>query len=284
MPSKAPVSEPDWLKVADGWVRRWQYRLGGQKLELLEAIPHPGLAKPSHWKDCVPGTTKIAGRNHPDVGAWLARKYGDPKKSAADPMVSVGGLWLKTKGLIKRLHANDCEFPLVFLAQENLVLRRQIDALFSGEDAVSWRPPGAVHLILTSPVFGQNHSSGATRQQKSIRKDKDIYAVQAFQAKAPGNLAHLAGPQYWATMLRIYAQMRSYLSRAGTAVVLLRNHVRSGKEVDDVGNHLALMSIAGFRILGLHPRKLEPTMYNRWHFEKSGRPYVGLEWAVCLEP
>lgn len=270
------------------WSKRWKIKVD-RKLELLEPIPFPGLAKPHHWRNTWPGTTKTQGRNHPSAGAWLIRYYCENSKPAADPMGGDGGLWIAAASSSERLslpftklHLNEIEIRRLALAKGNLVVLRKMPVALSRESAARWEPRERVWSIITSPVFGKNHSNGKGAHQTQIRESKNANAMQEFIADHPENLALLPRPLYWAKMLEIYTRMRSYIHRDGRAVVILKNHRKEGLEVDDVGDHMILMRMAGWRVVGVHPRELAATMFNQWKKKSDGRPFVPLEMSVVL--
>lgn len=291
------------LKKAQKWATSWS-------VPLLCPIPIPGHASTSQWKTCVEGTTEAPGRNHPTVGQWLLHRYGGPRIVAADPMVGAAGLWIDGREFVERLYANECESKLTRVSAKNLASagyvtwEKRVHGLasyqVSNDDARTWRPDRwsidrksiknkkaakkvflPVDLIVTSPPFGKNHDAGNTGVNKDCVEDKNLHAAQAW-GKDPRNIGNLKGWRLWEALLQIYGQMASYLKKGGTAVVILRNYIRDGKDVDDVGNHLVLMRMAGFKIVGVHPREVWATGHRAKYVHTMGMPYTDLEFTVVL--
>lgn len=287
-PTIIPTLSPELREQCIRRSKIWKLKVD-RGFELLEPIPHPGLAKPHHWRNTWPGTTKTQGRNHPEVGFWLIERYCTPSQPAGDPMGGDGGLWIKVESSqgycapFSKLHFNELELRRLALAKGNLVKLRDLPVRLYRESAVRWEPKERLWGIITSPVFGKNHSNGKGEHQTQIRESKNANAMQEFIADHPENLALLPRPLYWARMLEIYTQMRTYLHRDGRAVVILKNHRKEGVEVDDVGDHMILMRMAGWKIVGAHPRELAATMFNQWRKNSDGRPFVNLEWSVVLK-
>lgn len=285
--------KPHLQEAAERWVKKWKIKVD-RNVELLEEIPHAGLAKPHHWRDTWPGTTRTQGRNHPAAGAWLIQRYCSASKPAADPMGGDGGLWVLSKATevagsdrpwpFSRLYLNELELRRLALAKGNLVKRRGAPVILSLANAETWTPAEKVWAIITSPVFGKNHSNGKGAHQTQIRNSKNAHAMQEFIADNADNLYRQKGAAYWRMMLNIYAQMRTYVHRDGRAVIILKNYVKDEREVDDVGDHLVLARLAGWKVVGLHPRELAPSMFNQWKSKSDGRLFAPLEWSAVLKP
>lgn len=247
-PSLPIPPEPDNHSTPADWCARWG-------IKLLEEIPHPGLATA---KDMA-GAEKWPGRNHPRAGLWLWDHYGRPER-VADPMFGAGALWLHV------------DVPV-----EDAEIER------GGKDARTWRPPQPVDFVMFSPPFRQSHSSGQTEHQREIRERKGLHAMQEFGA-SPGNIGRMKGGYYQA-MLDVYRQVRSYTASTGLMVVILRNYIRRGDERDEVGDHVKLMTLAGWYVLGAHPRVLRPTGYTQWKLARDpSTPWIKNEWAVVARP
>lgn len=269
--------------LVESWTHRW-------KVPALEPVPYPGAATSADWKFCVEGTSKAAGKNHPKAGGWLAQKYLGENGTAADPMLGVGGLWLNAGEQVSTLHGADCEAPLTQMAVENLG-RAGIDAVVWNESGRNWVPrnpetgkPVKVSLAMFSPPFRQNHSAGATEHQQEIIRVKNLHQVQAF-GQSDDNFANLDEIAYWAAMWEVYARAAAYLAPGGHMVVILRNMIRNGAELDIVGRHLKVAaSMTGLEVLGAHPRDLErPTGYQAWKVAKDATVrWVRIEWAIVL--
>lgn len=222
---------------------------------------------------------------------------------AADPMVGAGGLWIDGREFVKRLYANECEKKLVRVANDNLVhagydLSSYYGGWTNNDDARTWQPsnlkvtPTAkkadrvrflpVDLVLTSPPFGRPHDAGNTGANVGCVDRKNLHASQSF-GKDPRNVGRLKGWRLWEALLQIYSNMFSYLKKGGTALVILRNHIRQDSEVDDIGvGHLPLFRMAGFRIEGLHPREVWVTGHRAVHVYEHGAAYTDLEWVAVL--
>jgi hypothetical protein len=98
---------------------------------------------------------------------------------------------------------------------------------------------------------------------------RGLHSMQAFSMRPPD-------------MLLVYSHIKAYLEPSGTMVVILRNRIQKGEEVDAVGNQIALMRFAGFELVGAHGRDLvRPTGYQQWKVAKDPTvPWVRWEWAV----
>lgn len=244
----APTTPAEWC---DAWA-----------IPLLEPIPHPGLATA---KD-MGGFESWPARNHPRAGLWLRTKYAFPLAACADPMFGVGALW----------PGWDHIDPIVSLAAVEIEGR---DGVPQG-DARTWSPGSPRDLVKFSPPFLQNHSSGEGEHQVEMRERKGLHAVQAFGG-SPGNLGNMKRVDFWHAMGQIYAKVRTYTKPTGRMVVVLRNGIRSAREVDVIGEHLSLMRRAGWIIEGAHPRAVRPTVFQQMKVKRDpSTPWVKFEWAV----
>lgn len=96
----------------------------------------------------------------------------------------------------------------------------------------------------------------------------------------------IAAPQTPAdAMGDIYTQIKSYTAPNGRMVVILRNRISKGVEVDEVGHHMQVMTLRGWVVMGAHPRQLRPTGYTQWKVAKDPKtPWIQTEWAVVARP
>ncbi|MBI4863478.1 MAG: hypothetical protein HY815_24920 [Candidatus Riflebacteria bacterium] len=200
------------------------------------------------------GSMRAPGKNHPLVGAWLVTRWAQPGGVCADPMIGVGGLWLRTNGTVGRLYGCEIEPGLCALARDNLPAGVLV---LSQGDARSWKPPEPVNMVLFSPPFLQNHSAGATAHQQEIRERKRLHTMQEFGSD-PANLGSTKSQGFWSGMGLIYKQARLYLAGGGHLAVVLRNRIRKRRETNEVGEHIRLIRGAGFDLVGVHPRDLDP--------------------------
>lgn len=263
-------------------------------IPLLDPIPVPGHANQKDWGNTTKGSLEAVGRNHPRAGAWLISRYARVGCVAGDPMIGVGGLWLAQRSRVGLLCGSEVEPELVTLAQENLAQacgeQQEQQALSLREnriavaDAREWKPGVWLEFVLSSPPFRQNHTAGATENQQRIRRQKNLHSMQAF-GKSPGNLTREKGAAFWEAMAQVYANTRSLMALGAHALFVLKNHVRNGQEVDEVGLHLEAMRRGGLEILGAHPRELWPTGYVQMRWKKDNVPpeervWISLEWSV----
>lgn len=246
----------------DGWCERWA-------IPLLPEIPYPGLCTAKDLEGMVPDKKRWPGRNDPRAGAWLYARYGGGDFRCADPMYGVGQLWLKVP--TRNLVAVELEPSLV-------------DSWVQRADARTWQPINRQDLVMFSPPFLQNHSAGATAHQHEIRDRKGLHAMQAFGV-SDGNLGSMRADEFWRAMLDVYCCVYEYTKISGHMVVILRNLIRQGLEVDIVGQHVSLMRNHGWSILGAHPRALRPTGYQQWKVARNAStPWIKTEWAVVAMP
>ena len=237
-------------------------------IPLLEEIPHPGLATAKDLAALDPSLRRWPGRNHPRAGQWLRARYSSWNSTCADPMYGAGCLWIGDPP--RRVIGADIE----------------IASPRSQGNARTWAPPcgSLVDLVLFSPPFLQNHSAGATEHQQEIREAKGLHTMQEFGVTV-GNLGRLKAPDFWLGMADVYRQVLTYTKAAGRMVVILRNYIRRGQEVDEIGDHLALMREASWEIEGAHPRALRPTGYQQWKVARDpSTPWIRTEWAIVAMP
>lgn len=248
-----PVTPFDWC---DAW-----------NVSLLEEIPHPGLATSKDWAGHQAEARRWPGRNHPRAGQWLRERYSRPDDYCADPMAGVGGLWI---GVPKR-RVEYCEIE-------------KSPATIRQHDARTWRPFLDADLVMFSPPFLQNHSAGAGEHQQEIRNRKGLHSMQEFGA-SEGNLGRMKPAEFWPAMLDVYRQVRTYTTNSGVMVVILRNMIRQGHEVQHVGEHVRMMRAAGWNPYGAHPRTLRPTGYTQFKVARDpSTPWIKTEWAIVAEP
>lgn len=242
------------------WCARWG-------CALLDEIPFPGLATARDGENVVEELRKWPGRNHPRAGRWLWERYAGIEIESADPMYGAGALWAAM--LCAPLQFNEVE--------------RAVVPCCDHADARSWSPPRSpVDFTMFSPPFLQNHSAGKTAYQVALRDRKGLHAMQQFGA-APGNLGSMKEAEFWPAMAAVYRQVRTYTS--GTMVVILRNRIKKGVEVDVVGRHVAEIRWAGWRVEGAHPRALRPTGYQQFKVARDpNTPWIRTEWAVVARP
>lgn len=228
-------------------------------MKQLEDIPYPGLATAKDMK----GLPRWPGRNHPHTGRWLWERYAGLYTESADPMYGAGALWW----------AAPCA-PLQFADIEP---RPDIPCCELA-DARTWTPRRPVGFAMFSPPFLQNHSSGATEHQKQIREKKSLHAMQEFGA-APGNLGRMKPTMFWDAMDAVYRQVFTYAPRL---VVIVRNYIRSGFEVNVVDRHAQGIARAGYMVEGAHRRDLlRPTGYQQWKVARDpSTPWVRYEYAL----
>lgn len=268
------VRDPATRRVAE-WAARWD-------CDLLDPVPVPGLATAATWRGAVSGTTRAPGKNHPIAAAWLVDRYCPPGGVCVDPMIGTGGLWLRaSRDRIGALYGCEVEESLYELGRGNVGGRGFRVSGVECSDARRWEPPAPADLVLFSPPFLQNHSSGATAHQQRIRERKSLHTMQQF-GTSPDNLGRRRKGEFWVAMSEVYARVADYLGPGGRAVVILRNRIRQGVELDEVGRHIGLMRGAGLVPAGVHPRDLErPTGYQAWKVARDPRtPWVRHEWAV----
>jgi hypothetical protein len=257
------------------WAALWE-------CALLDPIPIRGLATAATWRGTVSGTTRAPGKNHPLAGAWLVERYCPEGGICADPMFGTGGLWVKAP--IERfsaLHGCEIESHLHELGRRNLT-HLEIDATgILNADAREWAPAEPADLVLFSPPFLQNHSAGATAHQREICERKALHTVQEFGAH-PDNLGRKKPHEFWESMSLVYGAVSGYVREGGHVVVILRNRIRDGREIDEVGRHIKLIQASGLDLLGVHSRDLErPTGYQAWKVARNPSiPWVRYEWAV----
>lgn len=243
------------------WCARWG-------VPLLDEIPHPGLATARDLANLAPELRTWPGRNHPRAGQWLRAKYSLPTSTCVDPMYGAGCLWV-----------GDPVRPVIGADIEAASPR-------SCGNARTWAPPDGslADLVMFSPPFLQNHSAGVTAHQRQIRDSKGLHSMQEFGATV-GNLGRMKPVEFWLAMAEVYAQVLTYTKPIGRMVVILRNYIREGREVDEVGDHLALMRGACWEIEGVHPRALRPTGYQQWKVARDPRtPWIRTEFAVVAKP
>jgi hypothetical protein len=267
----------DKVKPTD-WAHAWE-------LKLFEPIPVPGMANTSTWRGTAPGTTRAPGKNHPDVGAWLVNRYCPPEGVCVDPMIGSGGLWVKVSSShLGTLQACEVEESLCHLSRENIKLRKFRLANVECSDAREWKPSHLADLVLFSPPFLQNHSSGATAHQQNIRERKSLHTMQEFGAH-PDNLGRKNSIDFWNGMGAIYAGIREYVKPKGYVIVILRNRIRHAQEVDEIGQHISLMRSKGLCPIGSHARDLvRPTGYQAWKLARNpGLPWIKYEWAIVTQ-
>lgn len=251
-----PQTPGDWCSLWD--------------IALLDEIPHPGFATAKDIEKLPAAERKWPGRNDPRAGLWLWRKYGGVGSACADPMIGVGQLWL--------------HIPHAYTL-EGCDLESRRPELAPKADARYWQPRVRHKaLVMFSPPYLQNHSAGATEHQQQIRDSKGLHAMQEFGG-SPGNLGRMKPHEFWGAMLEVYRNVRTYTSTFGHMVVIVRNRVSKGREVNEIGEHIALMRAAGWRIEGAHPRALRPTGYTQWKVAADpSTPWVRYEWAVVATP
>jgi hypothetical protein len=253
--------------------------------ELLDPVPVPGLANAATWQGTVLGTTRAPGKNHPLVGAWLVERYCPPAGICADPMFGPGGLWVRApEKQLRAVYGCEIEEPLCQLARKNLECCQFRTTSVSCSDACHWEPPSLADLVLFSPPFLQNHSAGKTAHQQGIRERKSLHTMQEFGCH-PGNLGRKSATEFWDAMTSVYTRVASYVRSSGHMVVVLRNRIRHGREMDEVGRHIHLMRDAGFVILGVHARDLQrPTGYQAWKFARDpNMAWIRYEWVVVAQ-
>ncbi len=265
------------MKLND-WAGLW-------KCDLLDNVPVVGHATSATWRNAVPGTTRAPGKNHPDLGAWLLQLYCSDAAICVDPMFGSGGLWINAP--LERVgHLEGCEIEasLSSIGRSNARSRRFRSAEVACNDAATWTPSCQPDVVLFSPPFLQNHSSGATEKQKLIREKKALHTMQEFGAH-PENLGRKKPSEFWAGMDAVYKNIASYIRPSGVALVILRNRIRSGQEVDEVGRHIGALRGAGFSIPGVHARDLErPTGYQAWKLARNpATPWIRYEWVVVAQ-
>lgn len=254
--------------------------------ELFDSVPVPGLATAAAWRNTVPGTTRAPGKNHPALGAWLVDQYCPVAGLCADPMFGSGGLWINSSPYrINSLEGCEIEENLSEVGLRNAQLRAFNSVRVHCGDARYWSPSKPPDLVLFSPPFLQNHTSGATDKQKLIREKKALHTMQEFGSH-PDNLGRKRPSEYWAGMGSVYRNVSSYIKRTGTALIVLRNRIRGGIEVDEIGKHIRAMREAGLSVLGVHPRDLQrPTGYQAWKLARDPRtPWIRYEWIVVARP
>lgn len=257
------------------WTRVWS-------LQLLEAIPVPGLATAATWQGTVPGTSRAPGKNHPEAGAWLVHQYCPPMGICVDPMAGSGGLWVKVqRQRVGSLYACEIEESLYSLCSQNLKLKNFGSSSVACSDAREWKPAKKANLVLFSPPFLQNHSSGATEHQRNIRERKSLHTMQEFGTH-PDNLGRKKAVEFWQGMSSVYSSVSKYLNPTGYAIVILRNRIRHGQEIDEIGRHISLMHQEGLKPIGAHVRDLvRPTGYQAWKLARNPNlPWIRYEWAI----
>jgi tRNA1(Val) A37 N6-methylase TrmN6 len=206
-------------------------------------------------------------------------------------MIGVGGLWLRVDpARLRALYGADCEGALTTIADQNLrYFTRKLDAGHDW-DARHWLPYAKkkvkVDLVFFSPPFRQNHSCGKTASQQEIRDRNHLHSMQNF-GNNQANLARLVKTpaRFWAAMVEVYGMAREMMKKDGTMVVILRNFVKNGQEVDDIFNHIMCMRLAGLDPVGAHPREVPTTKYiqMQWAYRKvelEDRIWIDLETAV----
>jgi len=239
---------------------------------LLEEIPAPGHATSADWAGVQEAAKRWPGRNLPPAGAYIVNRYAALDAVCADPMIGVGGLWLRAP----RVQLFGCE---VEPAGAKLASRALSWADVQRADARTWTPPRFADLVHFSPPFAQNHAAGKNDHQRELRDAKRLHAMQQF-GDHPDNIGPLRGPAFWGAMERVYERVHTYA--AGVVVIVLRNRIRGGLEVDEVGEHLQLLRATGFQVVGVHPRDLvRPTAYQAMKVARDPRtPWIRWEWFV----
>ena len=101
----------------------------------------------------------------------------------------------------------------------------------------------------------------------------------------PGNLGGKRAADYWEGMGSVYESVSEYVNPDGHVVVILRNRIRQGLEVDEVGRHISLIQERGLNPVGVHFRDLvRPTGYQAWKLARDPNlPWIRYEWAVVAK-
>ncbi len=264
----------------EDWANRW-------RLKLRETIPVPGLASAATWQGTALGTTRAPGKNHPQVGAWLVERYCRGRRICVDPMLGAGGLWLRTtKTSLGNASLQGCEIEetLYGLAKMNIETGNYRSTNLFCADALEWEPSDDASLVLFSPPFLQNHSAGATKHQIEIMERKSLHTMQEF-GKSPKNIGRRTPSEFWKSMAILYKNIHRYLHRNGCVVVILRNRIKNGTEIDEIGRHINLMMESGLVPVAVHPRELlRPTGYQAWKLARNpDLPWVKYEWVVVAQ-
>lgn len=274
----SPKERPQELQP-EYWTNLWG-------CELLAAIPVSGFATAATWRGMTSGTTRAPGKNHPLAGAWLIDQYCPEDGVCVDPMFGAGGLWIKADVTrVGSLEGCEIEGTLCGLGRSNLQQQSLKCADLSHADAVAWRPRRSPDLVLFSPPFLQNHSAGSNAHQQAIRERKSLHSMQEFGGHVE-NLGTKKPDAYWDSIARLYENVSSYVNRRGSVVVILRNRILRGCEIDEVGRHINLMRAAGLTITGAHVRDLvRPTGYQAWKVARDPNiPWIRYEWAIAAQP
>lgn len=250
---------------------------------LLAEIPARGHATARDWGWATEGSLDAPGRNHPVMGAWIVDRYCPPNATCADPMIAVGGLWIRAdRSRARRVYGAELE-PIGLLAQRNLDPHNRGRALVEIEaDAKGWAPPEPVDFAQFSPPYDEvNHDSGKCESQVNLVKSKGWQTFQAFGG-SPQNIGRLTGAAYWRAIRRVYRKVASYVKHGAHVVVIVRNHIREGREVDRVRWHIRLLELVGLVVLGVHPRALRPGGPMQMKVSRDpSTPWTKFEFAVA---
>jgi len=253
---------------------------GRTDIPVLGCVPVFGAATAQTWAGRAEGTQKYPGTNHPRLGRWIYDMFGNGAKIVLDPMIGVGGLQYLLPPHVKVI-GTDVNKAAVGLSYANLGRLGRVCRL-SCEDAATaaWRE-GPFWLAMTSPEFPQSHSAGATQHQQDMMEKKRLYAFQDF-ARHRYSTSSFKGQAREDFICRIYENVERHLFKGGYFAVVLKNRIKHGEEVDEVGLNLRQLRRAGFRIQGGYVRPLlRPTGYQAWKFAKNpNMPWVKGEWVV----
>lgn len=264
------------VKELFAWAEKWN-------VTLLPPVPWVGKATNGEWAGTADGTLLKAGRNRPNMGAWLLNKYGFPGMRVGDPMCGVGGLFLRYPYRVASFDGNDCVPARVDLARRNLARFLVTDDLHvQVGDARVWKPRHLLDLVITSPEYRDvNHSSGPGAKQQEIVQKHRMYQVQAFEV-TDESLGAMSEEDFWAGCFEVYSRIHEALVPGGRVIVVLRNKVTKGREVDHVGRHIGLMRMAHLLVDEVLPRDLGAP--SRFTMQKVARnpdqPYIRTEWKV----
>lgn len=197
------------------------------------------------------------GRNHPEVGRWLAETYTKPGDWIVDPMCGVGQMWLSAP---KDRHY------FIFEREWSAQDIRKPRPVWNGNAETCHLEKIIPALVAFSPPYPQSHNAGATEHQIRMRDEKGDHAIQGF--KGPG-----------ADMPRVYANIASW--GYPRLAVVMRNRIVEGQETQWVLDNAEMIKAAGWTNFEWFWRFVYPT---RWQQAKLKRdpstPVIDKEWIV----
>lgn len=210
-------------------------------------------------------------------------KYGQIDKIVTSPPfgeAQSGG------GIAKKGYQGDKHSPTDLVGK-----RTYMPENVGGKDNISRLPYGNIDSIITSSHTERHAYADATKERKAVEKlkahsDSKIGegSIHEHESDNPNNIGNLREQSYLEAMLQVYRECHKVLKLQGLMILVVKNFIRSKKEVDLKVDTIKLCEQAKFKFIEEHHHILSSQSFWRIIYKQKypDAPEIDREYVLVF--